>query len=141
MFIQDTLTPYKTIEYEGIQYSSCRDYSHISRHKGLRQVVHSPENVKDRFMALETVNPFKTSVEVVYHTVAHTEENRLDLIAYQYLGSPSYAWVIAYFNNIEDGFTIFEGQTLIIPKFLTSLFNNDEVLASISALTLNLGSE
>lgn len=140
MKIQNTLTPYKELEHGGIQYTTCRDYGHISRHKGLRQVVHGP-NSSDRFIALETPNPFVTSTDVIYHDVKSHEENRLDLIAYQYLGAASYAWVIAYFNEIEDGFTIREGQRLAIPKSLSSLFNKGELLAPISALQLNLGSE
>ena len=140
MYIQDTLTPYRTIEHKGIQYTTCRDFSHISRYKGLRQVVHNP-NYSDRFMALETPNSFATHSEVTYHTVRREEENRLDLIAYDYLGSASYVWVIAYFNNIEDGCTIREGQKLAIPTSLSSLLSNGEILAPIPALTLNLGSE
>ena len=69
------------------------------------------------------------------------EENRLDLIANTYLGSATYSWVIAYFNQIEDGYTVREGQTLIIPKTITSLFSDGEILAPITALALNLGEE
>ena len=81
------------------------------------------------------------NLEVQYHVVETGEENRLDLIANKYLGSPTYSWVIAYFNQIEDGFTIREGQTLVIPKTITSLFAEGELLAPITALALNLGEE
>lgn len=140
MYIQDTLTPYQTAEHKGIQYSTCREFSHISRYKGLRQVVHNP-GYSDRFLALETPNTFSTSADVKYHVVKVDEENRLDIVADKYLGSASYAWVIAYFNNIEDGYTIQEGQRLAIPSSLSSLFSSGEILSPISALTLNLGSE
>lgn len=92
-------------------------------------------------MALESPNSFASNVNVTYHDVSTSEENRLDIIAKNYLGSASYAWVIAYCNNIEDGFTVFPGQRLVIPSNLTSLFNKGEILAPISALTLNLGAE
>ena len=141
MKIQNTLTPYKELEHNGIQYTTCRDYNHVSRHRGLRQVIHSPEVIDERFIALETPNYFSTNVEVVYHDVKSTEENRLDIIAKQYLGSESYAWVIAYFNEIEDGCTVREGQRLAIPKSISSLFNKGEILAPVSALQLNLGTE
>lgn len=140
MRINNTLSPYKEIEHVGIQYCCCRDYEHICRYRGLRQVVHGPQE-SDRFVSLETSNPFVTSTEVVDHEVKSYEENRLDLISNQYLGSPTYSWVIAYFNGIEDGFTIREGQHLSIPKNISSLFNKGEILAPVSALQLNLGEE
>lgn len=140
MFVQNTLTPYAEIEHKGIQYTTCRDYSHISRHACLRQVVHNPVD-EDRFIALETPNGFSTKSDVVYHYVKSYEENRLDTIAYNYLGSASYAWVIALFNNIEDGYSVQEGQRLAIPSNLSSLFNRNEILAPVPAIQLNLGSE
>lgn len=140
MFVQDTLTPYCEVEHKGIQYTTCRDFSHISRHACLRQVVHNP-GYSDRFVALETANGFASHSEVIYHDVKSHEENRLDILAYQYLGSAQYAWVIALFNSIEDGYTIREGQRLAVPKSLSSLFNNGEILAPVPATQLNLGSE
>ena len=95
----------------------------------------------DRFIALETVNAFTTQCEVTYYTVPAHEENRLDVIAYKTLGSAQYSWVIAYFNQLEDGFSVREGVVLAIPKNISSLFNTGEILASVSALQLNLGRE
>ena len=140
MFIQDTLDPYEEIANKGIQYANCREYDHISRHSCLRQVVHSP-GYADRLLALETTNGFETNSDVVYHEVKPQEENRLDLIANDYLGSASYAWVIAEFNGIEDGFSVYEGQKLSIPKELSSLFKKGEILAPVPAMQLNLGYE
>lgn len=141
MKIQDTLTPYKSVEHTGIEYGVCREFNHISRCKGLRQLVHNPSDEDARFVALETPNPFTTSTAVVFYDVPAHEENRLDVIAHRYLGSASYAWVLAYFNGIEDGFTVREGQRLQIPATFSSLFNEGEVLAAIPPLQLNLGSE
>ena len=140
MRIQNTLTPYNEVEHVGIQYTTCRDFDHISRHRGLRQVVHGP-NTSDRFVSLETPNAFVTRTDVIYHDVRAHEENRLDILANKYLGSATYGWVIAYFNGIEDGFTIREGQRLAIPKSISSLFSKGELLAPVSALVLNLGEE
>ena len=137
----NTLIPYKVLDYTGIEYDVCRDYNHISRYKGLRQVAHNPDSSTDRFIALENPNPFESHVKVEYYEVPTVQENRLDLIAYEKLGSASYSWVIAYFNNIEDGFTVRPGQRLMIPKTFTSLFNNGEILSSIPATRLNLGTE
>lgn len=140
MKMQDTYHPYKTVERDPIQYTYCVDYNHISRYRGLRQVIHQG-NSPDRYVALETSNPFKTSAQARYYTVPHQLENRLDLIAYEQLGSASYAWVLAYFNNIQDGFTVLEGTKLAIPVSISSLFESGEILASITATKLNLGSE
>lgn len=140
MKLYNTLIPYQVIPYRGIQYQVCRDFDHISRYKGLRQVVHNPDS-NERFVTLETPNHSANNVEVDYYTVPYSEENRLDLISNRFLGSASYAWVIAYFNGIEDGFTVREGQKIKIPTSLTSLFQRDELLASIPPMILNLGSE
>lgn len=141
MYIQDTLKPYSEVDYQGIQYGVCRDFGHVSRYRGLRQLVHSPYVTEDRFVALETPNPFKTNSKVTYYDVSQSEENRLDIVAYKTLGNPNYAWVIAYFNQIEDGFTISDGQRLMIPGSITDLFNKGEILASVSPNMLNLGEE
>lgn len=138
---QDLTTPYATIDYGGIVYSTCKDFDYISRYRNLRQVVHRPDDVEERTVTLETVNPFVTNTEVKYHEVTVSEINRLDLIAEAELGSATYGWVIAYFNKIEDGFTVREGQKLIIPNNVTTLLNQGEILAPITALRLNLGEE
>lgn len=138
---RDLTAPYDVIEHEGIVYSVCRDFDHISRYRNLRQIVHRPDTT-DRYVTLETVNPFTTNAEIKYHEVSAVEENRLDLIAQAELGSATYSWVIAYFNSIEDGYTVREGQRLVIPaRGVTDLLNKGEILAPITALKLNLGEE
>lgn len=136
----NTLVPYKTIQYHGIQYAFCRDFDHISRYRGLRQIIHGP-NDRNRSMTLEVPNPFHSTAEVYYYKVPYQERNRLDIIANKLLGSARYAWIIAYFNRIEDGFTVNEDQKLAVPKKFTSLFNSGEVLASVPVNILNLGYE
>lgn len=137
----DTLTPYAEVEHKGIQYGVCRDFNHICRYRRLRQVVNNPNDAEERFITLETPNPFETHTDVTYYEVPTSEENRLDIIAYNTLGSAQYAWVIAYFNGIQDGFTAYPGQRLAIPKNIVQLFEKGECLASVSPTTLNLGTE
>ena len=137
---RDLTLPYTELEHEGIVYSSCKEFDHISRYRNLRQVVHCPD-VIERYITLETVNPFTTHTKVKYHEVTALEENRLDLIAEAELGSATYAWVVAYFNSIEDGFTVSEGQRLVIPESVTALLSNGEILAPIAYTRLNLGEE
>ena len=140
MKFPDTLKPYDSIDRDSIVYTVCRDYDHISRYKGLRQVIHEG-TTPSRYVALESPNSIVSNVEVTYYTVPHHLENRLDIIAYNFLGAATYSWVIAYINNIVDGFTCSEGQMLAIPVSISSLFNKGEILAAISAVKLNLGSE
>ena len=140
MKFPDTLEPYAIVDRSDIVYSVCRDFDHISRYKGLRQVIHEGDKPA-RYIALETVNSVQSSVPVNYYTVTKQMENRLDLISYKFLGSPTYAWVIAYVNDIADGFTCPEGMSLAIPTSISSLFGAGELLAAVSAMKLNLGSE
>lgn len=142
MFILDTLAPYDELDRKGIQYTVCRDFDHISRYRSLRQVVHCPDDSEDRFMALEVPNEITESdIEFTFHEVLPKEENRLDVIAYNSLGSASYAWTIAYFNRIVDGCTARPGQMLRIPKNIASLMTSGNIMQSVPALQLNLGYE
>ena len=140
IYARDLTASYDTLEHDGIIYSVCKDFDHISRYRNLRQVVHCPDTT-DRYVTLETANPFTTNTEVRYHEVTVNEINRLDLIANKELGSATYSWVIAYFNSIEDGYTVREGQRLIIPNSVTALLSKGEILAPITAIKLNLGEE
>lgn len=141
MNFYNTLTPYRTIEHKYIQYGTCRDFNHISRYNNLRQVTHAPEYMEERFVTLEIPNTITCNVEVDYYEVPLKYENRLDLIAHQFLGSSTYSWIIAYINEITDGYTVREGTIIKIPKSIYSLFNSGELLAPITALSLNLGTE
>lgn len=142
MFILTPNESYADLDHKGIDYSCCRDFDYISRYRGLRQVVHSPDDMDDRMVTLENPNPFVSQgVDVIWHEVTSNEQNRLDVIAYKYLGSAQYNWVIAYFNNIEDGFSCHTGQKLMIPTSITSLMKSGEILQNVTALRLNLGSE
>lgn len=141
MEFYDTTTPYAVLAHEGIQYNVCREFDHISRYKGLRQITHIPEDSVDRFVSLENVNLYDFDVPSFYYEVPITEVNRLDIIARKFLGSASYSWVISYMNHIEDGFSVYEGQMLRIPESFFSLFGSRQILASIPPMQLNLASE
>ena len=137
---RDLTIPYKTIEHQGVKYTTCRDFDHISRYRTLRQIAHDIDNA-NMYITLETPNPFVTHTEVKYHEVTAPEINRLDLIAEQELGSATYGWVIAYFNRIEDGYSVREGQVLMIPNSVTALLSTGEILAPVPNTKLNLGEE
>lgn len=139
-YTSTTTESYAVVEREPIQYTYCRDFSHISRYRGLRQVIHEGQ-LEDRYVALETPNPFETHTNITYYTVPANYENRLDIIAKELLGAAEYKWVIAYFNGIVDGFTVRPGMTLKVPKTVSSLFEAGEILAPVSATKLNLSEE
>lgn len=136
----NTFHLYQVIDHTGIDYTVCRQFDHISRYRGLRQVIHDPSSF-DRFMTLEIQNAFTTNAEIDYYEVPRIYVNRLDLIAQKFYGSAQYSWIISYMNGIHDGFTVLEGQMIKYLKNFTDLFNNGELLASIPAMQLNLGSE
>ena len=137
--LHDTTVPYETVPYEGIEYSTCRDFDRISRYRRLRQVIHHLGGTS-RFTNLETQNAYDYStVDFEYYTVSEDRVNRLDLISWDYYGTPDYAWVIAYVNSIQDGYTVLSEQVLAIPRTVTELFKSGSVLASVPATSLNLG--
>lgn len=141
MNFPNTWTPYKKVERDPIQYTYCVNYDHICRYMTLRQVIHQGNHVDNRYTSLETTNPFKTSAAMRIYTVPSHLENRLDVIAYNELGSSRYSWVIAYINKISDGFTVLEGTQLKIPVSISQLFESGEILGAIEATRINLGSE
>ena len=136
----DTWRPYRKIERERIQYTYCMKFDHISRYMQLRQVIHNG-NQPSRYISLETTNPFSTDASMKIYVVPAHLENRLDVIAQNQLGSAKYAWIIAYINRIADGFTVLEGTRLHIPVSVSQLFEDGEIMGSIEATKLNLGSE
>ena len=139
--LHDTTNPYKEVDYNGIEYSTCKDFEHISRYKRLRQVVHYLDDNK-RFTTLEIQNSYSyKGVEVEYYTVPVDRENRLDLISFDYYGTSTYAWVISYINGLPDAYTVHEGQLLLIPVNISSLFGTNKILSAIPVSSLNLGTE
>lgn len=137
----NTMRPYKVLAHKGIVYTTCREFTHISRYKGLRQVIHHYVNSDGTYVTLEIPSPLYTNVEFMYYDVPASEENRLDIIAYKFYGSAQYSWIISYFNSIADGYTVFSGQRLKIIKNFTQLFNKGEILSSIPGMQLQLGTE
>lgn len=135
-----TWDPYKTLPYDGIEYTTCIEYEHVSRYRNLRGVVHCPTNPEDRFIGHETFNYFECNQDVIFYEVPLEKEHRLDLIAYETMGDATLSWIIALCNNITDGKSCYEGQILAIPKNgVYALFNPGELLQPVSPFNLNLG--
>ena len=139
--LHDTTKSYKKIDYKGIEYTVCKDFDHISRYKKLRQIIHYLEN-NDRYITLELQNSYNyNNLDIEYYLVTADKENRVDLISYEFFGTTTYSWILAYINEIQDGYTVFEGQVLMIPKVLSDLFTSGSVLSAVSPTSLNLGTE
>jgi len=52
---------------------------------------------------------------IATYSVVANKFDRLDNLAFKYLGAGEYWWVIALINNLEWAFTFEEGQILKIP--------------------------
>lgn len=55
----------------------------------------------------------------IYHEVTPEESYRMDLISYNYYGSPLYWWAIALASNIYDPLSVRTGDILRIPPIST----------------------
>lgn len=69
----------------------------------------------------------KTNAEFVTHKVSSSDT--LHFLALKYYNNPTYWWIIAYFNNIQDSFKplIDKYQTLRIPNIANIEFGKINV--------------
>ena len=97
-----------------LRYASPRIYVKASRYSIYRQIV---DEEKDTY--LETVNQtvIKETDADIYHEVQMHEENRLDILANKYYGSPIFWWVIAQANDLINPFIVKQGTILRIPNY------------------------
>lgn len=99
------------ILYEDIIYGSPINYKYISRYAKTRTIT----NQGLPFHEITVSKEIPESLTDKYITVSNIQQNRLDLISYEYYGSAIYWWYIAETNNIIDPFDIPRGTTLRIP--------------------------
>lgn len=115
-------------QYSFVEYDDPRVYRYPSRYAPYRQIIDSDGNQK----YLETFN--KTEIDSSdqddYYTVDIRTENRLDMIATEKYGFPTYWWVIAHANNLIDPFDVPYGTVLRIPP-LKSLYTSTGVMNSV----------
>ena len=137
--VTTTINGILSFDKEGLSYEVSKDGLVIKNIKTDNITQTLLNNMISLLKELEKDYP--TNVEVKYYEVPQMYENRLDLISNMLYGSPSYSWILSYFNRIEDGFTVKSGQKLVYPKSVTSLFSSGELLQSIPATKLNIGEE
>lgn len=87
--------------------------SHSSRYRRLSRLLDDEGN-----QYLETADriEFPKRSDDSYHIVLAKDEDRLDLIAYQYYGNPLLYWIIAAASDIDDPLNVPAGTTLRIPS-------------------------
>lgn len=112
-------------QYSFVEYDDPRVYRYVSRYAPYRQIIGTNDNQK----YLETFNDTEidSSDQDTYYTVDIRTKNRLDIIAAEKYGFPTYWWVIAHANNIIDPFDIPYGTILRIPP-LKSLYTSTGVM-------------
>jgi len=111
--------------FEPLEYLPNISYKNASRYKNLRTL----KDFENGRIHHESWNQqaIPISNDDDYFTVTNETENRLDMVAYKYYGSPRYWWVIALANYIIDPFDVPVGLTLRIPPLL-SLYKSGGVL-------------
>ena len=70
----------------------------------------------------------KRSVKDRYHEVLPGEDGRLDLISYEYYGTPMYWWSIAQASGIHDPLSVKRGDRLRIPNISTLVSRDGGIL-------------
>lgn len=99
--------------YYGIEYLPSVEYKNACRYKNLRTIQDDiTKNIHHE--SWNQVGIVK-SREDTYYTVTNADENRLDIIANRFYGTPRFWWIIALANYIMDPFYIPVGTTLRIP--------------------------
>ena len=96
-------------------------YDYTSRYQQVPIYYNSND---DRWMSGLGSNVFKNN-----NWVAHkvTQEDTLDKLALKYFGNPTYFWVIAYYNDIQDSFIKLSDyfDIIKIPNITSITFGNE----------------
>lgn len=101
-----------------VTYNENNEYSTgKSRYQVLR-VVKDTDNGESYLETYNNVKVPEIEGEDVFHIVAHNEVNRLDIIANNYFGDPTYWWAIALANDFIDPFVVNEGEMIRIPSLM-----------------------
>lgn len=96
-----------------------KDYDRVSRYATFPIYYNV---VDDKYLYGLTSHINKESASYVNHKVKNRET--LDNIALYYYNNPTYYWIIADFNDIQDPYIELEvGSNLKIPTFSTIKFN------------------
>lgn len=102
-----------------LEYYDPPQFKTVCRYSTTNQIL---DNEKKVFY-FETYNNYKVpeSANDKFHYVNEITKNRLDIVAADYYGYPTYWWVLAMANNIIDPLNVPIGTKLRIPQ-LSSLY-------------------
>lgn len=79
-------------------------------------------NTDDRKYVYGITSQLSKETAYVVHTIQHGDT--LDVLALQYYNNPTYFWIIADFNSIQDPYIkLKEGDTIKIPSFANIEFD------------------
>lgn len=92
-----------------------------SRYKSLYRIL---EDNDEQY--LETYDHFNVPVnsDDTYHVVKASDQNRLDIISYNYYGTSLLWWIIAEASGITDPFNIPVNTVLRVPSISSLLATN-----------------
>lgn len=95
-------------------------YDYISRYTGVPYYFHSTDQKEIYGIGKNMLK----DVSWVAHKVTPTDT--LDKLALKYYNNPSYWWVIAYFNDLQDAFVVLKDHfdTLKIPSITNITFGD-----------------
>ena len=111
--------------YEEPVYHKPRQYTNNSRYQRVRTLQDDKGNIyHENWIKREIDKSTRDSL----HIITMIDENRLDMVATSYYGTPRYWWVIALANNIIDPFEVPVGTELRIP-LIESLYNKGGILS------------
>lgn len=102
-----------------LKNKSYKSYDKVSRYSSFPYYYHSIDN---RYTYGITAN-LKDTTPYRAHVVL--EGDNLDTLALHYYNNPTYFWIIADFNRIQDPYkNLVIGETIKIPTFSTIEFDN-----------------
>lgn len=98
-----------------------KDFDYTSRYSGVPFYY----NVKDEKYIYGLTSNMKKDISYVLHEIKDTDT--LDYLALKYYNNPTFYWIIAYFNDIQDCFIKLSDhfKTIKIPS-ITSVQFGDE---------------
>ena len=102
-------------------YTKPRTYNKISRYSKYRRIIPTTNNISGTYTETFNQTVVESTKQDQFHTVTMEEENRLDIISFNYYQTPEYSWIIALANNMVDPFIVNVGTILRIPP-ITSLY-------------------
>lgn len=83
------------------------------------------KDTKKKYLESTIYPKIKATNEDIY--IISTQSDRLDLLASRYYGNPTYWWIIAVANNLNDASLSIEvGKQLRIPGNVTAVINEFE---------------